>query len=57
MSKADAQEFAKYYKEYVDKLDSAYVALSTHGMESVQFVEADKRAGLAYETLQSMRKH
>jgi len=57
MSKADAQEFAKFYKEYLDKLNSAYVALATHGMESAQFVEADKRAGQAYQTLQSMRKH
>jgi hypothetical protein len=57
MSKADAQEFAKFYKEYLDKLNSAYVALATHGMDSAQFTEADKRAGQAYQTLQSMRQH
>jgi hypothetical protein len=57
MSKVDAQEFAKYYKEYLDKLNSAYVALATHGMDSAQFTEADKRASEAYQTLQSMRRH
>lgn len=51
----DAQEFAKFYKEYVDKLNSAWEALATHGMSSAQFKEADKRAGEAYMTLQSKR--
>jgi hypothetical protein len=50
MPKADAQEFAKYYKEYLDKLNSAYVALA-------QFVEADRRAGQAYQALQALRGH
>ena len=55
--KIDPQEFAKLYKEYVDKLNSAWEALATHGMASVQFTQADERAGLAYKTLQSKRGH
>lgn len=57
MPKADAQEFAKFYKEYLDKLNSAYVALATHGMDSAQFAEADTRAGQAYQALQALRGH
>jgi hypothetical protein len=54
-SNIDPQEFAKFYKEYVDKLNSAWEALATHGMSSGQFKEADKRAAEAYKTLQSKR--
>ena len=50
---ADPQEFAKYYKEYVDKLNSAWEALATHGMASVQFTQADARAGEAFKTLKA----
>ena len=53
---ADPQEFAKYYKEYVDKLNSAWEALATHGMNSVQFTQADARAGEAFKTLKAKSK-
>jgi hypothetical protein len=56
-SRPDPQEYAKFYKEYLDKLNSAWVALATHGMDSVQFTEADARAGLAYKTLRAMPGH
>jgi hypothetical protein len=54
---ADAQEFAKYYKEYVDKLNSAWEALATHGMNSPQFSQADARAGEAFKKLKTMKGH
>ncbi len=54
-SNIDPQEFAKFYKAYVDKLNSAWEALATHGMSSAQFKQADKRAADAYQTLQSKR--
>ena len=53
----DPQEYAKFYKEYVDKLNSAWTALATHGMDSAQFTEADARADLAYKTLRAMPGH
>jgi hypothetical protein len=55
--KIDPQEFAKLYKEYLDKRTSAWEALATHGMQSVQFTQADERAGLAYKTLETARGH
>ena len=54
-SNTDPQEFAKFYKEYVDKLTSAWEALATHGMSSAQFAEADKRATEAHKALQALR--
>lgn len=56
MASIDPQEFAKYYKEYADKLSSAWEALATHGMTSVQFSQADARAGEAFAKLKSMQK-
>ena len=53
----DPQEYAKFYKEYVDKLNSAWTALATHGMASVQFTEADQRAGLAFKALKAIHGH
>jgi hypothetical protein len=53
---ADPQEFAKFYKEYVDKLNSAWTALATHGMNLPQFTQADARAGEAFKTLKAMHK-
>lgn len=54
-SHVDSQEFAKFYKEYLDKLTSAWEALATHGMNSAQFAEADKRAAEAHKALQALR--
>lgn len=34
MASADSREFTKFYKQYVDKLNSAWEALATHGMTS-----------------------
>lgn len=53
--KLDPQEFAKLYKEYLDKRTSAWEALATHGMNSVQFTEADARAAKAYQALEAGR--
>ena len=53
----DPQEYAKLYKEYADKLNSAWTALATHGMDSVQFAEADQRAGLALKALKAAHRH
>lgn len=55
--KMDPQEFAKHYKAYVDKPNSAWEALATHGMSSVQFTQADERAAQAYKMLQAARSH
>lgn len=54
---ADPQEYAKLYKEYVDKLNSAWTALATHGMASPQFSEAYQRAGLAFKALKAAHRH
>ena len=54
MASVDPQEFAKYYKQYADKLNSAWEALATHGMTSPQFSEADARAGEALKKLKAM---
>ena len=56
MASVDSQEFAKFYKQYVDKLNSAWEALATHGMTSPQFSEADQRAGEALKNLKAMHK-
>ena len=48
---ADQQRFTKAYKEYVDKINSAWEALATHGLDSPQFAEADKRAVEAQKAL------
>jgi hypothetical protein len=56
MASVDSQEFAKVYKQYVDKLNSAWEALATHGMSSPQFGEADARAGEALKKLKGMNK-
>ena len=53
--KLNPQEFAKLYKEYLDKRTSAWEALATHGMNSAQFAEADKRAAKAYQALEAGR--
>jgi hypothetical protein len=53
----DPQTYAHAYKQYVDKMNSAYEALATHGMESPQFVEADKRAGEEWTKLRAMQGH
>ena len=53
----DPQEYAKLYKEYVDKLNSAWTALATHGMASAQFSEADQRAGLAFKALKAIHRN
>lgn len=57
MASVDPQEFAKYYKQYADKLNSAWEALATHGMASPQFSEADARAGEAFKKLKGMNKN
>jgi len=54
---ADPQEYAKLYKEYADKLSSAWTALATHGVNSVQFQEADQRAGLALKALKAAHRN
>ncbi len=33
MAPGDPQELAKYYKEYADKLNSAWEAMATHGAD------------------------
>ncbi|HUO03065.1 MAG TPA: hypothetical protein VMU31_09815 [Rhizomicrobium sp.] len=53
----DPQEFAKYYQEYVEKLNSASEALATHGMASQQFAQADARAGEAFAKLKAVQKN
>jgi len=55
MASVDPQEFAKFYKEYADKLNSAVTALSTHGMSSPQFSQADARAGEAFNKLKALK--
>jgi hypothetical protein len=40
----------------VDKLNSAWEAMATHGMASVQFTQADARAGEAFKTLKAKSK-
>lgn len=51
------QEYAKIYKEYADKLNSAWTALATHGLDSAQFAEADARAGQAFQALKAMHRN
>lgn len=56
MTSADSQDFPKLYKQYVDKLNSAWEALATHGMASAQFKEADARAGEALQKLKGLNQ-
>lgn len=57
MAPGDPQELAKYYKEYADKLNSAWEAMATHGADLAQFRQADARAGEAFKTLKSVQKN
>lgn len=52
---ADKHKFAAAYGAYVEKITSALEALNTHGEDSAQFAEADKRAGEAQKALSAIR--
>ena len=45
----DRHEYERLYRHYVEKVNSAGTALATHGIDSPQFAEADKRAGEAWK--------
>ena len=53
----DQQKFTKAYKEYVDKINSAWEALATHGLDSPQFAEVDKRAVEAQKSLSATQEN
>jgi hypothetical protein len=45
----DRHEYERFYRYYIEKVNSAGAALATHGIDSPQFAEADKRAGEAWQ--------
>jgi hypothetical protein len=54
---AERRKVENAYRRYVEKINSAWEAMATHGLDSKQFALADKRADEARKKLRAVSGH